>query len=94
MVHKDTIRVIRTAEPELEAFNHLCNVNYRLLIFQGNTLIDEVLEKHVIRYYFPQEITHYLKDAGFEVLEICPFLDLDTKVDEKVWNMTIIARAV
>ena len=87
-------RVIRIAQPELDAFNHLCQVHYRLLVTQNNTLIDYVEETHVIRYYFPQEITHYLQDAGFELLRICPFLDLSGKVDENVWSVTAIAKAI
>ena len=56
-------------------------------------LIDEVEETHVSRFFFPQEVCHYLADAGFEVLKICPFLDLDGKVDENVWNITVVAQA-
>jgi len=87
-------RVIRIAQPELDAFNHICYVHYRLLVFQNNALIDEIEETHVIRYFFPQEIAHYLKDSGFELLKICPFLNLEGKVDENVWNIAAIARAV
>lgn len=94
VVQNEKIRVIRTVEPELDAFNHICRLKYRLLISHGDKLIEEIIETHVIRYYFPQEIKHYLKDAGFEVLKICPFLDLNGMVDENIWNITIIAKAV
>jgi len=87
-------KVIRFVHPELDAFHHLCKDHYQLIVTQGNTIIDEVKETHVIRYLFPQEITHYLEEAGFEVLKICPFLDLEGEVDENVWNMTVIAKAV
>ncbi len=88
------LRVIRIAQPELDAFNHLCRVHYRLLVNQGKALVDEITETHVVRYYFPQEITHYLKESGFAVLKICPFLDVDGKVDENAWNIAAIAKAV
>ncbi len=87
-------KVIRIAEPELDAFNHLCYVHYRLLVFQNDVLLDEVKETHIVRYFFPQEINHYLEDCGFEGVKICPFLDLNGKVDENVWNITAIAKAV
>ena len=86
--------MIRIAEPELDAFNHICKVNYRLIVVGNDTIVDEVEETHAVRFYFPQEITHYLEDEGFEVLKICPFLDLNGKVDENVWNIAVIARAV
>ncbi|MFC1937648.1 class I SAM-dependent DNA methyltransferase [Chloroflexota bacterium] len=94
VVQNEKMKLIRIAEPELDAFNHICRVNYRLLIHEGDTKIDEIVETHVIRYYFPQEIRHYLKDAGFEVLKICPFMNVNGKVDETVWNIAAIAKAI
>lgn len=93
-VENGGIRIVRIAEPDLDASNHLCRVNYHVLVTQNNVLIDETKETHVVRYYFPQEITHYLEDSGFEVLQICPFPDLNGKVDENVWNITVIAKAI
>lgn len=87
-------KIIRIAQPELDAFNHLCRVHYHLLVTQDNSLIDDIEETHVIRYLFPQEITHYLKHAVFETLKICPFLELGGKVDENVWNIAVIAKAI
>jgi hypothetical protein len=46
-----------------------------------------------MRFYFPQELKYYLENAGFEVLKICPFLDLNGCVDEHVWNIAVIAKA-
>lgn len=91
-VHNEKMRIIRIAEPDLDALSHLCRVHYRLLVNQGETLTDEIQETHVIRYYFPLEIGHYLADAGFQVLRICPFLELNKKLDEIIWNGTVIAK--
>ncbi len=87
-------RIIRIAQPELDAFNNLCRIHYRFLVTQNNNILDEIEETHVIRYLFPREITRRLKDSGFEVLWICPFLDLDGRVDENVWNITAVAKAI
>ncbi len=94
-VENDKIKIIRVAVPNLRAFDHICEVNYKLLILnkEENTF-NEINEKHVVRFYFPQEIKYYLENAGFEVLRIGPFLDLNGKVDENVWNIVVIARAV
>ncbi len=87
-------KIIRTAEPELDAFSHTCKVHYRLIAIRNNKVLDEIEETPVIRYFFPQEIRHYLECADFEVLKICPFLDLSGRVDENVWNITVVAKAV
>ena len=94
-VENDEMKIVRVAIPNLRAFDHICEVNYKLLILnKAESTVNEINEKHVVRFYFPQEIKYYLEDAGFEVLKICPFLDLNGKVDESVWNIAVIARAV
>ena len=94
-VENDEIRIIRFAVPNLRAFEQICEVNYKLIILnKRDNKLKEINEKHVMRFYFPQELKYYLENAGFEVLKICPFLDLNGKVDESVWNMCVIARAV
>lgn len=93
IIHGERV-LVRIAEPELDAFKHLCKVNYRLIASEGRHIVDEVEESHVMRFLFPQEVVHYLEDSGFEVLTMCPFLEMDSKVDETVWNMAVIARAV
>lgn len=86
-------RVIRWVHPELDPFNHLCRDHYHLIVTEGEKIVDEITETHTLRYFFPQEISHYLEENGFEVVRICPFLNLGGKVDENVWNMACIARA-
>jgi SAM-dependent methyltransferase len=94
-VENDEIKIVRVAIPNLRAFEHICEVNYKLLILnKEDNAFDEIDEKHIVRFYFPQEIKYYLENAGFEVLNICPFLNLNDKVDGNVWNITVIARAV
>lgn len=92
-VEGEGLRVMRLAQPELDAPLHLCLVNFRLLVSREGKILEEVEETHRIRFLFPLEIAHYLEDAGFEVLSICPFLDLGGQADENAWNMTVIARA-
>jgi hypothetical protein len=86
---------VAVSRPTLKAFNHLCVVNYTFFVLNKKTLsFQEFSESHNVRFYFPQEISFFLKQAGFEVLTICPFLDFSGVVDETVWNMAVVARAV
>ena len=94
-MENDEIKTISVAVPHLRAFEHICEVNYKMLILnKAESTVNEINEKHVVRFYFPQEITYYLEDAGFEVLKICPFMGFDGGVDENIWNITVIAKAV
>jgi 2-polyprenyl-3-methyl-5-hydroxy-6-metoxy-1,4-benzoquinol methylase len=92
VVEKDGKRVIRTVHPEMDALHHICRSHYHVLVTEGENIVDEFKETHTVRYFFPQEIAHYLDDAGFELLRFCPFLDLKGTVDENEWNVTAIAR--
>ena len=93
-VKTDSMKVLRFAEPKLRSFEHICEVNYKLLILNnGNNTFNEIDEKHIVRFYFPQETKYFLEQSGFEVLRICPFLDVEGRVDESVWNITFVARS-
>ena len=92
-VENDKIKVVRIATPNLKSSDHICEVNYKLFILDKKTnTFNEINEKHIIRFYFPQKIKYYLENAGFEVLKICPFLELNGKVDENIWNIAIVAK--
>jgi SAM-dependent methyltransferase len=94
-MENDKLKIIRFAVPTLKAFEQICEVNYKLIIQnKRDSKLKEINEKHVMRFYFPQELKYYLENAGFEVLKIRPFLDLNGRVDEHVWNIAVIARAV
>lgn len=92
VVERDGKRVIRTVHPEMDALHHMCKSHYHVLVTKGENILDEFKETHIVRYFFPQEIAHYLDDAGFDLLKFCPFLNLEGTVDENEWNVTAIAR--
>jgi len=91
----DELKVVRFAVPTLKAFEHVCEVNYKLFVHEKDAeKFIEIDERHSVRFYFPQELIYFLENAGFEVLKVCPFLDLTGTVDENTWTMAIIAKAV
>jgi SAM-dependent methyltransferase len=89
----DGIKVVRLVQPELDAFNHVCKSHYHLIVMKGDAVLEEVQETHDVRYFFPQEIVHYLEEAAFEVLLMSPFPDLRGPVNETAWNVIAVARA-
>ena len=94
IVKQNKTKIIRIVEPELDAVNHICRNHYKIMVLEKDRLVEEIKETHVIRYLFPQEIKHYLEQAGFEVLKICEFPKIDAAVDENIWNMAIVSRAI
>jgi len=92
-VERGGMRTIRIAEPSLDIARHLCEVKYHLLIIKRNRIVDEVKEKHKVRFLFPQEIAHYLTETGLKLLRLCAFLDLESDPSEKIWNAVAISKA-
>jgi len=94
IIEKEGAKVIRFAEPHLNTLHHICEVNYHFMVVKENLVVYEGKEKHTVRFYFPEEIKHYLEESGFQLLRFCPFLDLNTQPSEKTWNVTAIAQPV
>lgn len=91
-VELENLKIKRTSYPDLDAFNHKCNVKFDVDIFEKGNLIKNYEENHSVRFFFPQELRKYLEDTGFEVLEICKVFELGTKPNETDWHMSVIAR--
>jgi SAM-dependent methyltransferase len=92
IIEKGKIKIIRAVEPELDAVNHLCSNHYTMLILEKDRVVEEIKETHVMRYLFPQEIKHYLEQAGFEVLKMCEFPKMNAPVNENIWNIAVVSR--
>ena len=53
-------RVLRIAYPRLEAFSHVCRVDYKLLVLdKSEGAFEEIDETHNVRFYFPQELVFF-----------------------------------
>lgn len=93
IVEKNGVKVIRIVVPQLDTFNCIQKSNYNLIVIEGDKIIDEAQEVHVLRYFFPQELIHYLDEASFKVLKFCEFPHLDKLPNENTWNVATIATA-
>jgi SAM-dependent methyltransferase len=87
------VLVLRTAVPHLNVSAHTNVTHYELLVIRDSTLVDHVEEDHAMRFFFPQEIRHYLEQAGLEFVGLYPFMDLDREMADDEWNAVVIGRA-
>ena len=91
--HSDK-KIMRYARPALDIINQTVEVNYTVLETAGDKPPAETKESHRVRFYFYQELKYFSEKNGFEVLKICPFMDLDGRVDESCWNISVICKCV
>ncbi len=87
-------QVIRVASTDLDTRHNLCAVSYRLWRIQDGRVCAEVGERHPMRYFFEPELELFARAAGFELLRIGGFPDLDVEPSEQAWNVAFVARAV
>lgn len=92
IIEKGNEKIIRFATPVLDILNHTVDVKYKIIRLSKDKVVDEVDEVHRVRFLFPQEIKLICDMIGFEILELCPFMELGKNPTEKDWNVTGIVR--
>lgn len=86
-------RIIRIVKPDMDTQKNIVTVNYDIIRLSGDRVVEEIEEKHSMRFIFKPEIEFYLKKAGFSLVHFCPFSNLEKKVSEATWNVVAISRA-
>lgn len=94
IVDLDGGRIVRAASAKLDGLHQRCTVSFHLWRLEGRELREEVEEDHVMRYFFPQELELLLERAGFALVRMGTFPDLERAPDETTWNVLVVARAV
>jgi SAM-dependent methyltransferase len=90
---RDGGQVIRAASSELDTRRDVCTVSYHLWRMESRRLVAEVREQHAMRYFFEPELESMLASAGFELVRIGGFPELDEEPTEHTWNVAFVARA-
>ena len=87
-------RIIRFASPVLDITAQTVQVDYKLLRIKNDQILDEINESHMMRFLFPQEIKLNLTKAGFRLIKLCPFLQINEEITEQNWNVTVMAETL
>lgn len=86
------LRVRRRSQTRLDEANQLAHVHFDFKITGKGPAPIRFEEDHLVRFFFPREMSETLERAGFEVLLRCPFMDASRDVSARDWNMTLVAR--
>ncbi len=58
-----------------------------------NHFVDKFTEDHILRVFDQKEIREYLTIAGFDVVSMFPFLEMDKKINEESdWTICVVAK--
>ncbi len=94
VIDTSTGQVIRVAAGELDTRRDLCMVRYHVWRIEADRVTAEAREQHPMRYFFAPELELYLSNAGFELVRLGAFPNLDDDVGDQTWNVALVARAV
>jgi len=87
-------KLLRFASGKLDVSRHLCSVQFLLWRISGERLLSETEETHLMRYFFPLELSFLLQSAGFNLIRLGTFPEFDTEPDESTWNVIGVGCAV
>ncbi len=84
-------RILRISTTTLDIARQVANVEFRVLVFEGDHLAAEFAEVHPMRYFLAQEMAFILQATGWRVRHLCPAFDLEGAIDENAWHIVAIA---
>lgn len=89
---KNGIDLERRSVTKLYPSQKRCEVNYTCILRQDGRVVRRDKEKHVLRYFSPEEMTDCLRKAGLKVVDMHPFLNFGGKIRKDSWDVTAVAR--
>lgn len=69
-----------------------CEVNYTCILRQDGRVIRRDKEKHVLRYFSPEEVADCLRKVGLKIVDMYPFLNFGGTIRKDSWDVTAVAR--
>ena len=91
-IEGEDVVVTRIAEPTIHIHDNLVDVNYHIFIRdKGTQKVEEIREKHCMRYLFYPEVEMILSTVGFELISFLEFMK-NEKPGEGAWNACFVCR--
>ena len=87
-------KIIRLTKSTLNIMKHIVNVNFIVLKFQDNKMIENIEEIHQVRFFFPMELEVYFENVGFQILKTIPFMEMEGVLSKDNWDMTVVTRKI
>lgn len=91
-VTSDGMEFVRISKNSIEPIPQLFHTTYNCSVCFADGRVETFQEHHTLRFLYPQEISHYLEDTGFEVLHMCPFMEIDAPLRPETFNVMVVAK--
>jgi SAM-dependent methyltransferase len=87
-------RVIRSSSGRHLPDSQCCEISVKVTRLRGDRVIDETLETHLVRYFFPLELELMLRISGFRLMALTGFPDIDVPASPRKWAAALVAIAI
>ncbi len=84
--------VVRKSQTSLDRISQIATVKFHFTFLENGAVKREFDERHLVRYFFIQEMTDLLKANNFEVVKKCPFMHPEDELRLSDWNVTFIVK--
>ncbi|RPH94022.1 MAG: class I SAM-dependent methyltransferase [Lysobacterales bacterium] len=85
-------RVLRIAEPTLRVNENVAEVAYQVLVTdRASGQMEEIRERHAMRYLFAPELTLCLRNVGLEAVHFGEWMS-DAEPSDKTWSAVLVGR--
>lgn len=91
-MENSVVTVTRIAEPVIRENENIVEVHYDVFVEnKAAKAIHEIREKHVMRYFFVDEIQKILQDTGFKLVDAFEFLT-GKSLSKDTWGSCFVAK--
>jgi SAM-dependent methyltransferase len=87
-------RVIRSSSGRHLPDSQCCEISVRVTRLKGDRVIDEAVETHLVRYFFPLELELMLRTSGFRLMAFSGFPDFGAPASARNWSAAMVATAI
>ena len=88
------VRVVRSSSGLHLPDSQCCEITVKVSRLQADRVLDQALETHRVRYFFPLELELMLRVSGFQLMALTGFPDIDAPASASKWAAAMVAVAV
>lgn len=92
VVRQGDREIVRKTKPRLIPSKNLLEISFELTEKRSDRELKITKEKHTMRYFTLPELAYYFSNAGMEIIDSCNFMDMDSKIGDKEWNIFLTVR--
>ncbi|MBI5261251.1 MAG: class I SAM-dependent methyltransferase [Bradyrhizobium sp.] len=90
----EDVRLVRSSSGRHLPDSQCCEMSIKVTRLKGDRVIDEAVETHRVRYFFPLELELMLRISGFRLTALTGFPDIDAPASARKWAAAMVATAV